>query len=78
MQFDDEHDRDHWYSAFAPHPLPDLTTKKGGSGGGECFFWPKIMFDGVYRRHSHPENCPKWHTPTRSPDAPTARFRSRH
>ena len=58
---------------------PGSRDKKTGGRAAACvFFGPKIMFDGVCRRHSHPENCPKWHTPTRSPDAPTARFRSRH
>ena len=60
-------------------PTPGSRGKKTGGRAAACvFFGPKIMFDGVCRRHSHPENCPKWHTPTRSPDAPTARFRSRH
>ena len=58
---------------------PGARDKKTGGRAAACvFFGPKIMFDGVYRRHSHPENCPKWHRGARSPDAPTARFRSRY
>ena len=59
VNFDDERDRDHRYSAFAPHSLPELATKKGGVGRRRvCFFGQKLCFTASIDATHTPRTAP--------------------